>query len=136
MSIMKMSVILLTAPNGAVEDVIARKGHPVQILESKNVETAKGTESWVNVKLLDSDGSGWTLASTILDEVPDPSIPIDAFARQCWWIYLQYGANPYYLTAVAQLRSDLMGDQDASGIGPFRFSQAEWNAGRANSRIG
>lgn len=49
---------------------------------------------------------------------------------------MQYGSNPYYMTAVAELQSNCSNDRDAVGIGPFRFMQAEWDAYRADPQIG
>ena len=137
MALMKTGVLLQATPNGEELDVIARARTPVEILETKDVPTNAGIEKWARIKLLDGDGAGWAPQSAIdAEATADPSIKADDFARWCWWIYMQYGANPYYLSAVAQLRSNTANDQDDTGTGPFRFKQAEWDAYRGDPQIG
>jgi hypothetical protein len=137
MALMKTGVLLQATPNGEELDVIARARTPVEILETKDVPTNAGIEKWARIKLLDGDGAGWAPQSAIdAEATADPSIKADDFARWCWWIYMQYGANPYYLSAVAQLRSNTANDQDDTGMGPFRFKQAEWDAYRGDPQIG
>ena len=137
MATMKTGVILLTAPKGDETDFIARKDVEVSVLETRDVQGAGGSETWAHVQVTQGTGDGWVPVETVnLDSVPDPTIKPDDFARQCWWVYMQYGANPYYLTGIAQLRSAISNDRDATGTGPFRLLQAEWDAGRADPNIG
>ena len=137
MPTMKTGVILLTSPGGEETDVIARKDVEVSLIETRDVQGAAATETWAHIALAQGIGDGWVPVETVnLDAVPDTTISATDFARQCWWVFMQYGANPYYLTGVAQLRSAISNDRDATGAGPFRLLQAEWDAGRADPNIG
>ena len=140
MPTMNTDTTLQIEPNGAREAVLASEGDLVEALGTQVVDGPLGKESWTKVQLLEVDAlpSGWVPSSNIDFGVAasEKQIEIHNFARQCWWVYLLYGVNPYYLLAVAQLRSDLFGDQDRTGIGPFRFIQAEWDAGRVNPQFG
>jgi hypothetical protein len=127
---MKDDVTLRVEPAGARGDVIASEATQVDVLGTQIVDE----QSWTKIKLLEVDAApeGWVPTEEIDLEGGVPDGPIDArkFARQCWWAFMLYGGNPYYVTAVGQLRSKLTGDQDNSGVGPLRFIQAEWDAGR------
>jgi putative chitinase len=134
MPIMNTRITLSTAPNGDDQDVIVKRSAPVKVLETKEVDG----ETWAKIQLLQGDATGWVPNSAIGPDAaaPDRSINASDFARQCWWVCMQYGSDPYYMVAVAQLQSNLANDQDAGGIGPFRFAQAEWDAGRTNPQVG
>jgi len=142
MPTMKTGVILLTSPNGTETDFIARKDVEVSVIETRDVvpkdaQSAGTTETWAHIQLTQGTGDGWVPVETVnLTAVADPTIKPDDFARQCWWVYMQYGANPYYLTGIAQLRSAISNDRDATGIGPFRLLQSEWDAGRTDPNVG
>jgi hypothetical protein len=137
MPIVKTRITLLDAPNGHEQDVVVKRKAPVKILETKDVDGPGGKQTWTRIQLLRGGATGWVLASAIdADATPDPTIVASDFARQCWWVSLQYSGNPYYLAAVAQLRSKLSNDHDQSGIGPFRILPAEWDAYRADPQIG
>lgn len=141
MSIMLEAAALRVEPNGQRKGVIAHLGDQVDVLGTLEVDAlGGGKESWTKIQLLDADGvpEGWVhtssvdLAGTGLED----SIDIHNFARQCWWERLNSDVNPYYLVAVAELRSKIAGGQEAGSIGPFRFTQAEWNAGRIDAQFG
>jgi hypothetical protein len=51
-----------------------------------------------------------------------------AFAKDCVRQGLVCGANPHYLLGVAQLRSGISDGTVGAEIGPFRLTQADWNA--------
>jgi hypothetical protein len=130
-------ITLLDAPNGHDQDLVVKRLAPVKILESKEVDGPSGKETWNRIQLLRGGAIGWVPARAVdADAILDPTIVASDFARQCWWVSLQYGANPYYLAAVARLKSKLSNDRDQSGIGPFRILQAEWDAYRADPQIG
>src|SRR5438132_5853659 len=88
--------------------------------------------------------NGWSLveAFEVLDNpvgwVPTASltrteiISKGTFARQCWNLELRFGVNSHYLAAVAELRSKTTAEEKDSLVGPFRLSQSEWDAGRAD----
>jgi hypothetical protein len=142
MPTMKTRTVLRAAPGQTAEreDVIVGLGDQVGILGTQHVDGDPENVTWTKIEAFDSDGkpTGWALTTSIDFNAPAPDLSIDMhdFARQCWWLYLETGANPYYLTSVGQFRSNLMADQDRSGIGPFRLSQAEWDAGRASPQFG
>ena len=50
------------------------------------------------------------------------------FALQCVNQGLFYGVNPHYVLAVAHIRSGIKDDTQGNEIGPFRFTQADWDA--------
>jgi hypothetical protein len=50
------------------------------------------------------------------------------FAELCAEKSLLFGVNPHYLVAVAMLLSKINDDTDGNRIGPFRVTQADWNA--------
>ncbi len=61
-----------------------------------------------------------------------PIVPIDRaeFATECVRQGLYCGINPHYLLAVALLRSGISEGSQNGQIGPFRLTQAEWDANR------
>jgi hypothetical protein len=63
------------------------------------------------------------------------AIDRDVFAQQCVRKGRQCGANPYYLLGVAQLRSGISDESQGDSIGPFRLTQAEWNANAKNAKL-
>lgn len=42
-----------------------------------------------------------------------------------------FGVSPYYIAAVAQLRSGISNDKDDKGTGPFKLSESEWQTYRS-----
>jgi hypothetical protein len=140
MPTMNTITTLRVEPNGAREPTVANDGDQVEALGTQVVNGPTAKETWTKVQLLEVDAlpSGWVPTENIDfgTSTPDQQIEMPDVARQCWWVYLMSGVNPYYLVAIAQLRSDLFGDQDSTGIGPFRFTQAEWDAGRINPKFG
>ena len=57
------------------------------------------------------------------------------FAVECVREGLSAGINPHYLLAVAQLRSGIAEGNDGDKIGPFRLTQADWNAHCKNDKF-
>src|ERR1700690_4107899 len=57
-------------------------------------------------------------------------MPIDRsmFAEECVRQGVFFGVEPHYLLGVAQLRSGISDDISGDKIGPFRLTQAEWDA--------
>ncbi len=56
------------------------------------------------------------------------SIDRALFAQECVRQGVFFTIQPHYLLAVAQLRSNISDDPDGDRIGPFRLTQAEWDA--------
>jgi len=52
------------------------------------------------------------------------------FAEECVRQGVYFRIEPHYLLAVAQLRSGISSDDDGDRKGPFRLTQAEWDANR------
>ena len=50
------------------------------------------------------------------------------FAQECVRQGVFFTVQPHYLLGVAQLRSGILDYADGARIGPFRLTQAEWNA--------
>src|SRR5260221_11205348 len=50
------------------------------------------------------------------------------FARNCVNQGLFFGVNPHFLLAVAFSLSGIKDDSDGNKIGPFRLTQADWDA--------
>jgi hypothetical protein len=63
-------------------------------------------------------------------------IPETEFAQECVFRGLFFGVNPHYLLGVAKLRSDIKDDSEGNLIGPFRLTQAEWDANSSNLEFG
>ena len=61
-----------------------------------------------------------------------PAIDKVLFARFCVVQGDFCGVNPHYLAAVGQLRSQINDDTVDGKVGPFRFTQDEWNKNRKN----
>lgn len=62
-------------------------------------------------------------------------MPIDAdFAADCVEQGLYCGINPHYLLGVASLRSAILEGQNGQ-IGPFRLTQAQWDANRTDDEF-
>lgn len=55
------------------------------------------------------------------------------FAEECVRQGVFYTIQPHYLLAVAQLRSKISDETEGDRIGPFRLTQAEWNASSNDS---
>jgi hypothetical protein len=58
------------------------------------------------------------------------------FAKECVRQGLSCGINPHYVVGVAQLRSGIAEGTDGNKIGPFRLTQADWNAHCNDSTFG
>jgi len=124
LGIMKVTRTMRDGPNGQpIEDSFASLGEQVDILETR--------DSWAHVKLVNVPGqpNGWVSADAIDTSAAISGGPLDkgAFARECWRDCLDI-SNPHYVAAVAELRSRVRDDSDNGNIGPFRFTQEEWNA--------
>src|ERR1043166_2100825 len=57
------------------------------------------------------------------------------FAQECVRQGVFFGIEPHYILAVAQFRSGISDDSDGDRIGPFRLTQAEWNANSNNDEF-
>ena len=57
------------------------------------------------------------------------------FAEECVRQGLFLGVNPHYLLAVAMLRSGIKDDVDGSRVGPYRVTQALWDANGSASDL-
>jgi uncharacterized protein (TIGR02594 family) len=64
-------------------------------------------------------------------------MPIDRakFAEECVQQGVYFRVEPHYLLAVAQLRSGISSDDDGERKGPFRLTQAEWDANSTNEEF-
>jgi hypothetical protein len=60
------------------------------------------------------------------------SINRNDFARDCVDRAFRYGVDPHYLVALAQLLSGINDDTDGNKIGPYRITQADWDAKSAD----
>jgi len=58
------------------------------------------------------------------------------FAKQCVDNGNYCGISPHYMLAVAQLRSGISDGSNGDRIGPFRLTQAEWDANRTDTQFG
>jgi hypothetical protein len=125
-----------------IKDVFADQDKEVEVIATAQADTPP--VSWTKVKLLDSPVApeGWVRSSHIDLQGVVPGGPIDKlkFANQCWVEALFSDANPHYVAAVAELRSTTSSGQQAGPLGPFsgpfRFTQAEWDAARAVPEFG
>jgi hypothetical protein len=111
-------------PNGETTLNSFEPGFEVAILEE--------SQGWTKVQRVGSAVSGWVPKTAVGEDSPlppDPAINKQAFFRQCWLEGLSSAVFPHYLAGVAKLRSDIKNDTQDNQIGPFRFLQAEWNAG-------
>jgi hypothetical protein len=57
------------------------------------------------------------------------------FAEECVRQGLFLGVNPHYLLAAAMLRSGIKDDVDDSRVGPYRVTQALWDANGSASDL-
>lgn len=118
--------------DATVLEPIAPIGPMVEVLAHDN--------GFFKVKVLDSksEPQGWVFEESVNPEGTLPTGPIDKdkFALQCWRDAVRADANPHYMAVVAELRSGTATGEDNGRIGPFRLTQAEWDAGRANAAFG
>ena len=140
MPIMNDDDILRVEPGMASDTIksgFADADKEVEIIGTAQADTPP--VSWTKIKLLDNlvAPEGWVLTSRIDLQGVVPGGPIDKlkFADQCWVEALFSDANPHYVAAVAEMRSATSSGQQAGALGPFsgpfRFTQAEWDAARA-----
>jgi putative chitinase len=57
------------------------------------------------------------------------------FAEECIRQGVFFAVEPHYLVAVAQFRSGISDDSEGDQIGPFRLTQAEWNANSNDDQL-
>jgi hypothetical protein len=125
-----------------LENGEAKFGDRIEILDTQDVDTPGGKLSWTKVRLfVDGTPEGWVRSIHVGIADVDRGGPIDklVFANQCWVEALFSDANPHYVAAVAEMRSATSDDTQAGTpalIGPFRFTQAEWDAARAVPEFG
>src|SRR5512142_3282110 len=63
------------------------------------------------------------------------TMDLRVFAEECVRQGLYFGIEPHYLLAVANLRSGISDYNDGDQIGPFRLTQAEWDASINNDQF-
>ena len=68
-------------------------------------------------------------------EISMGAIDRESFAEECVLQGVYFRIEPHYLLAVAQLRSGISGDDDGDRKGPFRLTQAEWDANSNNDEF-
>ena len=146
MPIMKVDDILRVEPgmNAEVtEDGTTKMEDEVEILGSAEVDTPDGKVPWTKIRVFTDvvTPEGWVRSSNVDLTGVVPGGPIEKlkFANQCWVEALFSDANPHYIAAVAEMRSATSSGQQAGNpplSGPFRFTQAEWDAARAVPEFG
>jgi hypothetical protein len=129
MALMKTDMALRDGPGGATIHIIANMRARVEVVGSSDI--------WSKIKVLDfvNEPEGWvqTAAIDLQGVTPDTPVEKDVFAKDCWLEALLSGINPHYLVAAADLRQTMFGNPDATNIGPFRLTTAEWTAVRADA---
>jgi uncharacterized protein (TIGR02594 family) len=63
------------------------------------------------------------------------TIDRETFAEECVRQGVYFRVEPHFLLGVAQLRSGIADDTNGDQIGPFRLTQAEWNANSNNDEF-
>lgn len=63
------------------------------------------------------------------------SIDRAKFAEECVRQGVIFRVDPHYILGAAQLRSGISDDSSGERIGPFRLTQAEWNANRDDNEF-
>jgi hypothetical protein len=132
MPYMQTTRTLRQTANGTTTLIVANIGDAVNIISQES-------QGWAQIQLVGMVGTGWTLSSTIGDQSPippDTSIDGVAFFLTCWRVGLGINVLPHYLAAVAELRSGISNAQVGTDYGPYRFSAAEWDAGRQLAAFG
>jgi hypothetical protein len=113
-------------PNGSLTDVRLFKNDRVIVLETQDEFSKVEAFEVVN------DPVGWVPSQSLTNiEVISKTV----FANLCVDLELRFGIHAQYLTAVAELRSKTTADEKDGLAGPFRISQSEWDAGRADSEL-
>lgn len=59
----------------------------------------------------------------------------DDFARQCVESGVLIGVQPHFLMAVAEFRSGIVDKKTGEAIGPYRVTEAEWNADGSHQEL-
>lgn len=127
-----------------IEGAFADENKEVEIVATADVTTPGGIVNWSKIKILDDafGADGWVRTAHIDPKGVPPGGPVEklTFARQCWVEALFSDANPHYVAAVAEQRSSTVNDRTGVApdqmIGPFRLTQAEWDAARAVAEFG
>jgi hypothetical protein len=129
MPIMKKQALLFREPRNDAETV-----NDENVLRNTSVAVLAKDNGFLKITALDNAGEpqGWVFENTVDLEGKPATGPIDKaeFALQCWREALDADANPHYMAAVAELRSQTATGEDSGRVGPFRLSQAEWDAAR------
>ena len=146
MPIMREDDILRVEPgmgSALTDDGVAEMDDEVEILGTAEVDTPAGKVSWTKIKLFVNieTPEGWVRSAHVDPAGVVPGGPIEklTFADECWVEALFSDANPHYVAAVAEMRSATSSGQQAGSpplSGPFRFTQAEWDAARAVPEFG
>jgi len=131
MPYMQTTRTLRATANGAPTTFVANVGDQVNILEE--------SQGWAHIQLVGKVGTGWVLSNTIGGQNPVPpgdAIDQTAFFLTCWRIGLSAQVLPHYLAGIAYLRSNISNAQVGTDYGPFRFTQAQWDAARSTPEFG
>lgn len=118
------------APDGQKTMNVVGPGDEVAIVQE--------SQAWTQIRIVGSNVTGWVQKETVGDTSPVPpdiDIDLSAFFRMCWLKALNSQVFPNYLAAVAKARSDIKNDTQDNQIGPFRFQQPEWDAGRRDASL-
>ena len=139
MPTMKDTHTLRDGPNGQQTGAIALFGEEVQPLGQESELPLGQGGKWTNVQLIGNGPGpkGWVPTEAI-DPTGSSAIapgPIDKtqFAKECWLEAIYFGSNAHFLAIVAELRSGTQDGANGAGLGPYRFTQAEWDASSSDS---
>ena len=143
MPIMKQDDILRVEPgmnSEVTEDGTTKMGDEVEILGSAEADTP--AVPWTKIRVFTDvvTPEGWVRTANVDLTGVVVGGPIDKlkFANECWIEALFSDANPHYIAAVAEAAASSSGQQAGDPVqsGPFRFTQAEWDAARTLPEFG
>jgi uncharacterized protein (TIGR02594 family) len=125
---MRQQDVLRVEPGGTTGHTLLRRGEKVAVKETKN--------GWSRVQAFELGDApiGWVPIASLSDPEVEVIDKTD-FAESCWDMELRFGISAHYLAAVAELRSNTTADEKDGLVGPFRLSQSEFDAGRADKDL-
>jgi len=126
MAVMKMDRTLRESPAGQLTGVVAKSGAKVDVLDDT-------TPPWTKIRLVDGAAVGW-VADEAINKAADTLGPLDKslVAKEIVEASAKFGCSPYYVAAVAGLRTDMT--HNAGGL--FAFTVLEWAANADQSEYG